>query len=99
MMTASIVQGHPIPQEAAMVDIVTCPHCGAVFRNRRFWALPKNDPAPRGRCPRCWRKGAFMVASADEVQAETKRMERNGWLLLIGEVAGLVGMMIWLVWR
>ena len=53
------------------VNTVVCKKCGATFRNRRFWALPKND-SPRKRCPRCWTVGPFEEAKKEDIEAFSK---------------------------
>jgi len=57
--------------------VVVCKHCGATFRNRRFWALPKNDPTPRKRCVRCWAKGPFEEATTEDIEVFSKKLTHN----------------------
>lgn len=83
-------------------DMVRCASCGAIFYNRRFWALPKNDPMPRSRCPRCFRKGPFQVATLDDARRQAKDRARATSFIWTLEVAGgvvLLVLTIWKVWR
>ena len=57
--------------------IVVCKNCGATFRNRRFWALPKNDPTPRKHCVRCWSKGPFDEATKEDINAFSSKLTHN----------------------
>lgn len=70
--------------------VVVCNNCGATFRNRRFWALPKNDPIPRKHCVRCWAKGPFDEATKDDIEAFSNKLTHNLNLFgLLEIIAGL----------
>ena len=82
-------------------DIVRCGHCGAVFYNRRFWTLPKNDPTSRSRCPRCFRSGPFATATSNDARREAEARARASNLVWTLEAAGgvlLVVLTIWDLW-
>ena len=71
--------------------VVVCKHCGATFRNRRFWALLKNDPTPRKHCIRCWAKGPFEEATKEDVDAFSKKLTHSLNLFGLFEIiAGLL---------
>lgn len=71
---------------------VVCKNCGATFRNRRFWALPKNDPTPRKHCVRCWAKGPFEEATKEEIEAFSKKLTHN--LNIFGILEILTGLFV-----
>jgi len=57
--------------------VVVCTNCGATFRNRRFWTLPKNNSTPRNHCVRCWSKGPFEEAKKEDIEAFSNSLTRN----------------------
>lgn len=72
--------------------VVVCKHCGATFRNRRFWVLPKNDPSPKKRCVRCGARGPFEQATKEDIEAFSNKLTHN--LNLFGILEILAGLLI-----
>ncbi len=77
-----------------MTQVVMCAHCGATFKNRKFWALPSSGNIPRKRCPRCMTRGPFREATQADIAAFSRKIGTNFGIMAILE---LIGLIIWII--